>query len=484
MNNPAARPGLNSLPGSLGPEPRRSTRGLFAALLLLGCDPGPATPKPEAASVEPAAVAPAQPPAAVPGACRSWADLDPTTLPPLPNTPYTATFEHVWRTVLQKHYDPTIACKDWPALRAEFGGKLAGAVDAATAYRVMNELLDSLGQSHFRVVPPHDTTIEEPGGPARVPVQVRLIGEQLVVVDARAGGVDSGLPRGAVIVKIGERPASEFVERAREEALRPGEVAFHVARVAENALSGQPGQKRSVTILDPGRKDAEVTKEVTCVTPPGELVTLGNLRNLPTVVEHRMLAGSKVGYVGFNYWMLPMVQRVEAALKELRADGMEALVLDLRGNPGGVGAMAIPVARLLLREPGSLGKLQFRDFAQEFNVAGDPTAFTGPVAILIDEGTASTSEIFAAGLRDLGRVTIVGARPSAGAALPSLLEKLENGALLQYVVGDYHSAKGTVAEGDGVPPDIVVPEARADFVAGKDPVLDAAVATLTAKPGP
>ena len=58
---------------------------------------------------------------------------------------------------------------------------------------------------------------------------------------------------------------------------------------------------------------------------------------------------------------------------------MTALVLDLRGNPGGVGAMSIPVARMLLTQPGSLGKLQFREFAQEFNVAGNPDAFTGSV---------------------------------------------------------------------------------------------------------
>ncbi|HEY8380037.1 MAG TPA: S41 family peptidase, partial [Nannocystis sp.] len=150
--------------------------------------------------------------------------------------------------------------------------------------------------------------------------------------------------------------------------------------------------------------------------------------------------------------------------------------------PGGVGAMSIPVARLLLRESGSLGKLQFREFAQEFNVAGDPEAFAGPVVILVDEGTASTSEIFAAGLRDLGRVRVAGARPSAGAALPSLLERLDDGALLQYVVGDYHSARGTVAEGDGVAPDITAVETRADFVAGRDPVLAAAVAALVAEP--
>jgi carboxyl-terminal processing protease len=222
-----------------------------------------------------------------------------------------------------------------------------------------------------------------------------------------------------------------------------------------------------------------VTREVVCVEPAGELVTIGNLADIPTTVTHRLMPGTTVGHLAFNYWMLPMVKRVEAAMTELRAKGMTGLVLDLRGNPGGVGAMSIPVARMLLTRPGSLGKLQFREFAQEFNVAGEPAAFTGPVVVLVDEGTASTSEIFAAGLRDLGRVQIYGGRPSAGAALPSMIERLADGAMLQYVVGDYHSSRGAVAEGDGVRPDVLVPETRADFIAGRDPVLAAAVQALS-----
>jgi carboxyl-terminal processing protease len=469
----------------------RDSRLMSAALVALVCacgqdaTSGKAGPAEAAPVVTPAGPAVATP-AGVPGdSCRSWAELDPATLPPLPETPYTPTFDRVWRTVLEKHFDPTLACKDWPALRAEYGAKLTAVADAPAAYKVMNDLLETLGQSHFKVVPPFGGAEPEDkaGGPARVPVHVRMIGEQLVVVDSKVGGVASGVPAGAALVKIGDKTAESLVARARTEAMRPGEVAYHAAFEASRALSCQPGQKRSLTYLDPGAQDAEVTKDVTCVTPPGELVSLGNLRDLPTTVEHRMLpsegsGGKKIGYIAFNYWMLPMVERVKAAMTDLRAQGMEALVLDLRGNPGGVGAMSIPVARLLLQESGSLGKLQFREFAQEFNVAGDPAAFAGPVIVLVDEGTASTSEIFAAGLRDLGRVRVAGARASAGAALPSLLERLDNGALLQYVVGDYHSAKGTVAEGDGVRPDITAVETRADFVAGRDPVLAVATAAF------
>lgn len=412
--------------------------------------------------------------------CKSWAELDVASLPVLPASPYTATFEQVWRIVLEKHFDPTLGCQDWPARRLEFGKRLADATDAAAAYAIMNGLLETLKQSHFKVVAPRGASpAPEASGPARVPIHVRVLGAEVVVVDAAVGGVESGVPRGAVIVAIDGRPVAEIVAEVHGAALREGEVAFQTSLAVESALHGQVGAMRKITFKDPGKADVETIHEVGCVLPGGELVTIGNLHDIPTVVSHQMMAGTKVGHLAFNYWMLPMVERVGAAMAELRAQGMTALVLDLRGNPGGVGAMSIPVARMLLTQSGSLGKLQFREFAQEFNVAGDPGAFTGAVIVLVDEGTASTSEIFAVGLRDLGRAQIYGGRPSAGAALPSLIEVLAGGAMLQYVVGDYHSSKGTVAEGDGVRPDVLVPESRADFVAGRDPVLAAAVRALS-----
>lgn len=432
--------------------------------------------------MEPAArPAPEPAPVAAPKkeACPSWAGLDLKALPPLPATPYTSTFEQVWRIVQEKHFDPTLGCQDWPALRLEYGGRLAQAKAPAEAYATMNALLATLKQSHFKVMGPGSGVESEASGPARAPVHVRLIDGQMLVVDVALGGVDSGVPRGAVLVAVDGKPVAEIVGKIEATALRRDEVAFQATMAVEAMMRGAPGATRSLRFLDPTKMDAEVTREVTCVLPHGELVTIGNLHDLPTTVTHEMVAGTKIGHLAFNYWMLPMVERVRAAMAELRAQGMTGLVLDLRGNPGGVGAMSIPIARLLLTRSGSLGKLQFRDFAQEFNVAGDPAAFTGPVIVLVDEGTASTSEIFAAGLRDLGRAQVYGSRSSAGAALPSLVEALDGGAMLQYVVGDYHSSRGAVAEGDGVRPDVLVPETRADFVAGRDPVLAAAVQALS-----
>jgi carboxyl-terminal processing protease len=250
----------------------------------------------------------------------------------------------------------------------------------------------------------------------------------------------------------------------------------------DGQLACRAGARRRLRIeVATGQVAREVA--VSCELPPGQLVSLGNLRDLPTVVEHDLVAPG-IGRLSFNLWMLPMLPRIEAALADLRRRGATSLVLDLRGNPGGVGTMAVPVAALLLQAEASLGRLTFRDFTNELRVRPAPGAFSGPVVALVDEGTASTSEIFLTGMRDAGRVQIVGGGPSAGAALPSVVEEIGGGALLQYVVGDYVSPAGARAEGKGITPDRVVAETRAAFAAGKDPVLDAAIEFLQGLPTP
>jgi carboxyl-terminal processing protease len=463
---------------------RASTIAVALALALSACNREQPKPAPDSLVALEAEWPPHTP------TCQAWTAEDLAELEPLPAGPHVVAFEYVWRTVAEKHYDPTLACLDWVALRKHFGQKVADAgTDAAAAYAAINELLALLGQSHLHASAPSGTSVPEyETGPATVPIVIRWLQVErgsdrraVVVVDEAVDGHPSGLPRGAIVTRIGGESVDEIAERAaasvRERGGRANEIAFTVARAVGSRLSCPAGGHKTLEFLDPGNADATTELEVACFMPEGERMSLGNLRDLPTVVKSSMV-GEPIGYLAFNFWMLPMAPQIEAGLASLREQGMAGLVIDLRGNPGGVGSMSIPIARMLVREGGSLGRLQMREFNQEFKVAPNPEAFAGPIAILVDEGTASTSEIFALGMRDIGRVTIVGAGPSAGMALPSMIEELPDGGMIQYVVGDYHSGRGTAAEGEGVVPELLVVETRTDYVAGRDPVLDAAVEHL------
>jgi carboxyl-terminal processing protease len=446
---------------------------LVATLALTGCDKSetPTTPPAPvaAAEPEPAAETPTDP-------CRDWSDLDVDALPPLPESPYAATLDHAWRTIHAKHYDPTLACKNWPALRLEYGKKLVAAKNRSEAYSVMNAMLGELEQSHLGIIPP-TANAGEPRmgaaqGPAAVPVTVRYVGGEVIIVDAAAHGLRSGLPAGAALVEVEGRPVTDAIAYAKERFHRDPEAAFYIARTVSANLTCPAGTKKKVA-FKPAGADAPRTKTVPCRVPELETLSMGNIKNVPVWVEHRMLK-KKVGYVRFNIWLLPLLTKIEAAIKDMRKKGMQALIIDLRGNPGGVGMMVVPVARMLLSESGSLGTMQLREGSQEFKVIAGEDPFAGKLAILVDEGSVSTSEIFAHAMQEIGRAKIFGASPTPGAALPSLIEELPGGALLQYVVADYRSPAGTTVEGKGVSPDVAVPEAAADFASGRDPVLDAA----------
>jgi carboxyl-terminal processing protease len=176
-------------------------------------------------------------------------------------------------------------------------------------------------------------------------------------------------------------------------------------------------------------------------------------------------------------WVIQQMAKLRKAVTDL--GGARAIVIDLRGNPGGVGGMAPGLAGLLFTEKASLGSMRTRGGSMEFVAFPQPDAFTGKVIILTDHGTGSTSEVFAAGMQDSGRATLVG-ETTAGAVLPSVFEKLPTGYLFQYAISDYRSPKNVLIEGRGVSPDVPVKQTRASLLAGGDAQLEAALRLIPA----
>jgi carboxyl-terminal processing protease len=136
--------------------------------------------------------------------------------------------------------------------------------------------------------------------------------------------------------------------------------------------------------------------------------------------------------------------------------------------------MAPGIAGLLTTQAATLGTMKTRTNELKFAVFPQSNPFAGPVAILIDGGSGSTSEIFSGGMQEMGRAVVIGER-SVGACLPSYFHKLPTGAIFQFAVADFKTPKGVLIEGRGVIPDIEVKWNRASLLAGRDAQLDAAV---------
>jgi carboxyl-terminal processing protease len=220
----------------------------------------------------------------------------------------------------------------------------------------------------------------------------------------------------------------------------------------------------------------------------GTTARFGHFPPISVRLEDRLLAEGRVGYIGFNVFMPVIAARFADALSAQREAGIEALIIDLRGNPGGLAGMVMGLSGWIVGDrAAALGVMKMRQAELRFIV--NPRArndrFHGPVAILVDGLSASTSELFAAGLQELGRAVVVG-ETSAGMSLPSVIEALPDGDLLQLVTADLHTPGGARIEGVGVTPDVVVSLDTESLLAGGDAQIAAAVAHLlhSSEPAP
>lgn len=404
-------------------------------------------------------------------------------------------FVAAWTTVRDKHYDQTLGGVDWSALRARYEPLAVGAPDERTFYRLLNEMLGRLGQSHLEasgpgaepLLPEVDKAASPDGGApvvsgvGEVGLVVRMIEGQPTVTQVRPGSSadQRGLRPGFVVTHVAGRALVPLPAPPRP--LRPVEERFQLRRLAAHLLSGPVGTRVTVRYRDGEDRPGEALLERRA--PQGPAVQLSHLAPIhPEVRVHQL---GDVGVIAFNFFLLqPVLADVQAAIEGFRARGAKAIIFDLRGNPGGTGAMAIPVAARLVSKPMVLGTMHLRGFANAFTVTPPlgVKPFTGRVVILTDEGTASTSEILAAGLQEAGRAVVVG-DTTLGAVLPSMLEQLPHGAVLQYVVADFRTPKGVLLEGRGVQPDQRVLETRAALRSGRDPVLDAGLVAARASTG-
>ncbi|HEX9632134.1 MAG TPA: S41 family peptidase [Gemmatimonadales bacterium] len=438
-------------------------------------------------------------------------------MPPAP--PYDAavglrTFDRAWQIVHETHFDTTFNGVDWLALREELRPRAEQATSTAALRATIGEMVGRLRQSHFSLIPEElaDTLAPVPDGGdgdavtgdvgadtlAPVPdggdgdavtgdvgLDVRLLGDELVVtrVEPDSPADSAGIRPGWVLTATDDDSLAPVLRRVRKEQVRYPD-GFLLWTVAERRMGGAVGSPVALAFLDGTDRPQRRTLARRAV--PSEPIKFGNM---PTFFarfardEYTTPAGRRAGRIWFNFWMPPLIRQVDDAVEAFRA--YDGIVVDLRGNRGGAGGMVMGVAGHFLTERVSLGDfrtrrstLQFRANPRLVSPGGERVEpFGGPVAILIDETSGSASEVFAGGMQALGRVRVFGAT-SLGGVLPAVFDRLPNGDVLYHAIADFATPDGIVLEGRGVVPDEPVRPTRADLLAGRDPVLDAALAWI------
>ena len=242
-------------------------------------------------------------------------------------------------------------------------------------------------------------------------------------------------------------------------------------------------------------------------------ITLKRAVIVPEVVYYRMLP-EQIGYLYLVDFSGHSTDEVQKALADLQKQGMKSLVLDLRFNPGGLLTGAVDIAKLFLPDGEMIVYTQGRkqEYYQEFKTSGTPLYPNLPLIVLINQGSASASEIVSGALQDNHRALIVGQRSFGKASVQQVLP-LSGGAGLRLTIAKYYTPSGrliqrnyrdkTKADEGGIFPDVEVyfpPEEESKvflqyndiiYTPGqqlklpkfdvKDPVLDQAVELLTDK---
>ncbi|MBO0721772.1 MAG: PDZ domain-containing protein [Blastocatellia bacterium] len=396
-------------------------------------------------------------------------------------------FEKVWRTVKEKHFDPSLGGVDWDMVHERYSLLLPEVKSDQELYDLLQRMLGELKQSHFRIISP-DAVVNNNNSESFsgwIGIDLRMIDGQAVIsrVEPDSPAAKAGLRTGFLLAQIDDKSLDQLGAEVKERMAKQKESAvmadFVTVRLLRSHINGKPGTRVSLKYLDEHDKTHAVTVERE--VRKGEFSQpFGNFPAQFTEFETKRLPGG-IGYFRFNVWVVSQMEKLRSALKEMK--DAPGIIIDVRGNPGGLGGMASGLAGLLDTRQFSLGTMHLRSGYQNFVAFPQENAYTGPLAILIDFGSASTSEVFAAGMQEAGRAVIVGER-SVGAALPSVFEKLPTGALFQYAIADFKTPKGVLVEGHGVIPDVEVKPTRAALLEGQDAPLEAAVDEIKRKAQP
>ena len=410
--------------------------------------------------------------------------------PPIDSALAVATFDSAWTLINRTYYDSTFRGIDWPGVRAELRPRAAASRTIGEVRATIRAMLSRMGESHFGLIPAeiaratHDDDPDDDAADGDVGVEIRVVEQEPLVwrVDSAGPAFAAGVRTGWIIRSVDGFSAAPAVRaalalptpRARDEALRLAGASL-VRR-----LDGDSGSSVRLELLDgsgrPRRVDLVRRRE------PGAISRFGNLPPLNTRLTRSRIPAPPgcIGYVSFNIWLAPVSAAFDTTMQELT--DCRGIILDLRGNPGGIAGLSMGIAGYFVDSVVPLGVLKTR--GNELRLVTNPrrVSFSGlavriydrPLAILVDRQSVSTSEIFAAGMQYLKRARVFGDTTS-GQALPALMGRLPNDDVLMHVFSDYTLPDGTRLEVRGVIPDAVLPVTRADLLAGRDAALLAAV---------
>jgi carboxyl-terminal processing protease len=218
---------------------------------------------------------------------------------------------------------------------------------------------------------------------------------------------------------------------------------------AASKMRGEPGTNVTLTILREGLGEPLV------VTITRDIITIRSVRS--------GLLRDQVGYIRITQFIEPTAAAVGEAVETLQSQGARGLVLDLRNNPGGLLTSAVAVASLFLNDGDLIVYTKGREEREEHRATAPERRSDLPVVVLVDQGSASASEILAGALRAHRRALVIGGPTFGKASVQKVFPLREgaDGAAVKLTVAHYFTPDDVDIHNVGIVPDIELPATNA-----------------------
>ncbi|NDJ16851.1 carboxyl-terminal processing protease CtpA [Myxacorys almedinensis] len=336
-----------------------------------------------------------------------------------------------WRIIDRAYVDSTFNHKNWWGLREKYLRQPLP--DREATYAAIAQMLAVLDDPFTRLLKPDQYRS----------LQTTTSGELTGVGLQIALDLETKLLK--VIAPIEGSPAAKSGIQVADTILKIDGVSTEGLSLDEAAerMRGKIGSQVTLTVA----REGQAAQEMVLVR---DRIALN-----PVVAELRPQAsGKKVGYVKLSQFNANATMEVAHAIASLEKQGAEAYILDLRNNPGGLLNAGVEIARLWLNEGTIVYTVNRQGTIGSFEAVG--SALTDdPLVVLVNQGTASASEILAGALHDNRRATVVGEKTFGKGLIQSLFD-LSDGAGLAVTVAKYETPSHTDINKLGIKPDRVV----------------------------
>lgn len=394
----------------------------------------------------------------------------------------------VWQLINDNYFDENFNGVDWNKVKTEFEKRVKETKNDLDFHILLQEMINRLNQSHFVITPPEvieqiektreiiasnkieidekdiiksedlgseDNSLEEDEySYYGIKINIRVYNGDVVVTDVSKGSTAeyAGLTKGSIIREINEVSLAEFFNSLKKLELFNERIEKSLPFEIKNGfLYSYYDYPVKIKFTDKNDKVKEVVIEREKLEGEFNFISQ-NYPPLFITFEKRSI-DEKIGYIKFNNFALSIVEQFCAAVSEFK--DKKALIVDLRGNTGGSYSVLLSLLGFMSDRDFGLGTEVYKYYEVPRIVNSHKKNFKGEIVVLIDGSSLSAAEIFASGLKESNKATIIG-EISGGQVLPATSRVLPTGAIFMFPVANIKTIKGEFLEGMGVVPDVQI----------------------------